>query len=44
VREVADYVEREVQRLTLRLFKYEQTPMSDLRGQSFPLSRTGTAP
>ena len=44
VREVADYVEREVQRLTLRLFKYEQTPMSDLRGQSFPLSKTGTAP
>jgi WD40 repeat protein len=44
VREVADYVEREVQRLTLLLFKYEQTPMSLLSGQSFPLSRTGTAP
>jgi hypothetical protein len=44
VREVADYVEREVQRLTLLLFKYEQTPMSLLSGQSFPLSRTGTTP
>jgi uncharacterized caspase-like protein len=44
VREVADYVERQVQLLTLSLFKYEQTPMSDLRGQSFPFSRTGTTP
>lgn len=44
VREVADYVEREVQRITLELFKYEQTPMSDLRGQNFPLSKSGGRP
>jgi len=44
VREVADYVEREVQRITQELFKYEQTPMSDLRGQNFPLSKTGGRP
>jgi hypothetical protein len=42
VREVADYVEREVQRITLALFQEEQTPMSDLRGQNFPLSRSGS--
>jgi uncharacterized caspase-like protein len=41
VREAADYVEQEVQRLTRQLFGYEQTPMSDLRGQNFPLSRSG---
>ncbi len=41
VREVADYVEQEVQRLTRQLFGYEQTPMSDLSGQNFPLSRSG---
>lgn len=41
VREVADFVEAEVQRITRQLFGYEQTPMSDLRGQNFPLSRTG---
>jgi uncharacterized caspase-like protein len=44
VREVADYVEQEVQRITLDLFKYEQTPMSDLRGQNFPLSKSGGRP
>jgi WD40 repeat protein len=44
VREVADYVEQEVQRITLELFKYEQTPMSDLRGQNFPLSKSGGRP
>ncbi len=44
VREVADYVESEVQRITLERFGYEHTPMSDLRGQNFPLSRTGGAP
>jgi uncharacterized caspase-like protein len=41
VREVADFVEAEVQRITRQLFGYEQTPMSDLRGQNFPLSHTG---
>lgn len=41
VREVADFVETEVQRITRELFNYEQTPMSELRGQNFPLSRTG---
>jgi hypothetical protein len=44
VREVADYVEHEVQRITRELFKYEQTPMSDLRGQNFPLSKSGGRP
>lgn len=44
VREVADYVEQEVQRITRELFKYEQTPMSDLRGQNFPLSKSGGRP
>jgi uncharacterized caspase-like protein len=41
VREVADFVEAEVQRITRQLFGYEQSPMSDLRGQNFPLSRSG---
>jgi hypothetical protein len=41
VREAADYVEQEVQRLSRQLFGYEQTPISDLRGQNFPLSRSG---
>jgi uncharacterized caspase-like protein len=44
VREVADYVEGEVQRITRELFNYEQTPISDLRGQNFPLSRSGGRP
>jgi len=44
VRELADYVEREVQRITMELFNYEQTPMSDLRGQNFPLSKSGGRP
>jgi hypothetical protein len=37
-------VEHEVQRITRELFKYEQTPMSDLRGQNFPLSKSGGRP
>ena len=41
VREAADFVEAEVQRITRQLFGYEQSPMSDLRGQNFPLSRSG---
>ena len=41
VREAADYVEKEVLRLSKQLFGYEQTPMFDGRGQNFPFSRSG---
>ena len=41
VREVAEFVEAEVQRITRQLFGYEQNPMSDLGTASFPLSRSG---
>jgi uncharacterized caspase-like protein len=41
VREAADYVEREVVRLSKQFFGYEQTPMFDGRGQNFPFSRSG---
>ncbi len=41
VREAADYVEKEVQRLSQQLFGYEQTPMFNGTGQNFPFSRSG---
>jgi len=41
VGEVADFVDGEVQRITLSLFGYLQTPMREMSGQTFPLSRSG---
>ena len=41
VREAADYVEKEVVRISRQFFGYEQTPMFDSRGQNFPFSRSG---
>ena len=40
VREAADFVEREVQRITQKLFKYEQTPWHEMMGLNFPLTHT----
>jgi WD40 repeat protein len=42
VGEVADFVDGEVQRITLSLFGYLQTPMREMSGQTFPLSRSGS--
>lgn len=42
VGEVADFVDAEVQRITLNLFGYLQTPMREMNGQTFPLSRSLT--
>ncbi|MFM9099807.1 MAG: caspase domain-containing protein, partial [Cyanobium sp.] len=39
--EVADFVDGEVQRITLSLFGYLQTPMREMSGQTFPLTRRG---
>ncbi|MFM9104019.1 MAG: caspase domain-containing protein, partial [Cyanobium sp.] len=41
VREAADYVEKEVSRISKQLFGYEQTPMFNGKGQNFPFSRSG---
>ena len=41
VGEVADFVDGEVQRITLSLFGYLQTPMREMSGQTFPLTRRG---
>ncbi|MFM8605584.1 MAG: caspase family protein, partial [Cyanobium sp.] len=41
--EVADFVDGEVQRITLSLFGYLQTPMREMSGQTVPLTRRGTA-
>lgn len=40
VDKLADYVETEVARVSLELFKYEQFPMRDTQGHNFPVSRT----
>ncbi len=42
--ELADYLEDEVPRMSLRLWQYEQFPMHDLRGQSFPIGLRQAAP
>lgn len=39
VGELADFVEAEVARVSLKLFNYEQFPMRDIQGQNFPVSR-----
>jgi hypothetical protein len=39
VSELADFVEALVPRITIERWKYEQFPMRDLKGQSFPISR-----
>ncbi len=39
VGELADYVEKEVSRISLELFKVEQFPMRETHGQNFPVSR-----
>ncbi|MEB3168201.1 MAG: caspase family protein, partial [Synechococcaceae cyanobacterium] len=41
VLETAAFVEGEVKRITRERFGYEQTPMYELNGQNFPLSRSG---
>ncbi|WP_256091511.1 caspase family protein [Candidatus Thiosymbion oneisti] len=44
--ELADYLEEEVPRISHRVWRYEQHPMRDLQGQSFPigLRRRGSEP
>lgn len=39
VSELADYLEREVPRITLKRLRHEQIPMRQITGDSFPLSR-----
>ncbi len=41
VNELAEYVGNEVPRLTLERFGYEQFPMHEMHGQSFPLIVVG---
>lgn len=43
VGELADYVEREVASISLRLFNQEQFPMRETQGQNFPVTRKGKA-
>lgn len=42
--ELALFLEREVPRASLQRWQYEQYPMHELQGQSFPIARTGAAP